>query len=119
MNSDNGVIDFRSVDKMGEKQWVHTVPRMDFNGVIVPKGTYNLFTIPEESAWTLIFNTEEEAWGSAYRSEFDFAKVPMRTTNMKEIIEKFTIEINPTNDGGELIMMWDKTKSKIEFTVDK
>ena len=36
MNSDNGIVDFRSIDKNGEKQWVHTVLRMDFNGGWIP-----------------------------------------------------------------------------------
>ncbi|MEZ5043320.1 MAG: DUF2911 domain-containing protein [Saprospiraceae bacterium] len=92
---------------------------LNFNGVVIPKGTYNLFTVPENSEWTLIFNTEEEAWGSAYRSEFDFAKVPMKTTSLNEPVEMFTIELNQTIDGGELIMMWNKTKSTIEFTIDQ
>ena len=96
-----------------------TTSSLNFNGVVIPKGTYNLFTIPENSKWTLIFNTEKEAWGSAYRSEFDFAKVQMKTARLKEPVEMFTIEIKQTKDGGELIMMWDKTKSTIEFTINK
>ncbi|MCB0641809.1 MAG: DUF2911 domain-containing protein, partial [Phaeodactylibacter sp.] len=66
-----------------------------------------------------IFNTEKEAWGSAYRSEFDFAKVQMNTAELKEPVEMFTIELKQTKEGGELIMLWDQTTSTIGFTVDK
>lgn len=92
---------------------------LNFNGTIIPAGTYNLFTIPESSEWTLIFNTEEEAWGSAYRSEFDLAKVPMQVSTVTRPVDRFTIAVNPTSEGGELVMMWDKTMVKVEFTVDE
>ena len=44
----------------------------DFGEEMLPK-----FTIPQKDKWTLIFNTEEDAWGSAHHAEFDFKKVEM------------------------------------------
>jgi len=88
-----------------------------FDNVKIPADTYNIFTIPGESKWTLIFNKEEGAWGSAYRSEFDFAKVEMNTSIMKSITEKFTIHINSKSSEGELIMIWDKTIAKVQFSI--
>lgn len=88
---------------------------LDFNGTIIPKGTYNLFTIPNETEWTLIFNTEEEAWGSAYRSEFDFAKIEMKSVGTDTVTEKFTIDIVKENDGAVLKMMWDRTMATMKF----
>lgn len=89
-----------------------------FGEVKIPKGSYNLFTVPNESNWILIFNTEPEAWGSAHRAEFDFAKTPMSVQKLDSPVEKFTIEIESTKNGGELIMKWDYTKVSTSFTID-
>jgi hypothetical protein len=90
---------------------------LEFNGTLIPAGRYNIFTMPAEDHWTLVFNTEEETWGSAYDSGFDFARVPMDLSNTKDVIEKFTIEIVPAKKGGTLQMMWDQTLAQVEFTV--
>ena len=91
---------------------------MSFNGVTIPKGHYNLFTIPNKDNWELIFNTEREAWGSAHRKEFDFATVNMVSREAKEVVEKFTIEIIQKEDGkGILKLSWDDTIATIEFEI--
>ncbi|AOW20833.1 DUF2911 domain-containing protein [Urechidicola croceus] len=91
---------------------------LNFDGIIIPKGTYNLFTIPTENNWTLIFNTEEGAWGSAHNSDFDFAKIPMKVERISNLIEKFKIDVKASLNGGELIMLWDNTKAYTNFKID-
>lgn len=89
-----------------------------FNGVTIPKGSYNLFTIPNKGSWKLIFNTENEAWGSAYRKEYDFAEVNMTANEQEEEVEKFKIEIIPQEKGkGLLKLIWDKTSATVEFKI--
>ncbi len=89
-----------------------------FNGVTIPKGSYNLFTIPNKDSWKLIFNTEKEAWGSAYRKEYDFAEVNMTSKYQEEEVEKFRIEIIPQEKGkGLLKLTWDKTSASVEFKI--
>jgi len=92
---------------------------LNLNSTIIPKGSYNLFTIPNDSSWTLIFNTEEEAWGSAYRAEFDFVHVPMEVSKLDATVEKFTIEVSEEGDGGVIKMMWDRTMASTEFKIHK
>lgn len=92
---------------------------LKFEERVIPKGTYNLFTMPGKEKWELIFNTEENAWGSAYRAEFDFAKVEMESIEMNEIIDQFTINIEEEKSGGVIKLMWDDTMAKVHFKVVK
>ncbi len=91
-----------------------------FQDKLIPKGTYNVFTIPSENKWALIFNTEEEAWGSAYKKEYDFERVIMASKKVNSIQEKFLIEIiSQENNKGKLIMAWDDITARIEFRTKK
>ncbi len=102
----------------GSPTILSTTKDLSFNGVIIPKGHYNLFTKPDRDKWKLIFNAEKEAWGSAYRKEFDFASVDMVSKKTKEVVEKFTIEIIQKEvNGGILQLSWDKTIATIEFEI--
>jgi len=88
------------------------------NNTVIPKGAYNIFTIPGKSKWKLIFNTEKEAWGSAYHKEYDFAQVEMDTKYLGEIVDQFTISINPIGkDEGLIKMSWDNTQASVSFKV--
>ena len=101
----------------GTPTTIMTTKDLNFNGTIIPKGTYNLFTIPTPNSWTLVFNNEPEAWGSAHRPEFDFAKTNMEVSKLNAPVEKFTIEIVPDKDGGILKMSWGQTTAATRFSV--
>lgn len=93
---------------------------IEIQGKIIPHGTYNIFTIPTETTWKLIFNTEDNAWGSAYRKEYDFIQVEMISTHNKKTTEKLLIEIKEKENGdGEINMSWDNTTAQTTFKVLK
>ncbi len=88
-----------------------------FDGQTMPAGTYNLFTIPGEDVWQLVFNTEEGAWGSAHRAEFDIATIEMEVVRLDHVVDQFTITIDDTEEGGVLKLMWDDTMAQVPFEV--
>jgi hypothetical protein len=80
----------------------------NFGGKTVKKGTYTLFTIPGETEWTIILNSELKQWGAFKYDEIKGknvleTKVPSKKNN--SMVEKFTIEVSDT----ALNMMWDQT----------
>jgi len=84
------------------------------------KGSYALFTIPNEKLWEIILYTEYQANGAP--NELDDSKVAARfnatpiTTTMAK--ESFTMEIgNLSNSGASLFLFWDKVMVPINFTV--
>lgn len=90
------------------------------HGKDLSKGTYALFTIPNQNQWEIIFYTEYQ--GNGTTREFDESKVAARftvtpvTTSMAR--ESFTIEIaNLSNSGAALFLFWEKVLVPFNFTV--
>jgi Protein of unknown function (DUF2911) len=83
-----------------------------FAGKAVKAGTYTLFTIPTETEWTVILNSELKQWGAYnYDKVKDKnvleAKVP--STKTDAVVEQLTITAKPD----ALIIAWDKTQVSI------
>jgi hypothetical protein len=84
----------------------------------VPAGTYTLYTLPTESAWTLIINRQTGQWGTEYNQGQDLARVPMRVTTVPTPVEQFTIAVEPNGqNAGVLAITWDTTRAELPFTV--
>lgn len=80
---------------------------VNFGGASVKAGTYTLFTIPEETEWTVILNTERKQWGAfGYEKIKDknVAEVKVPVTKLSTPEEKLIIK---SNDDKELIISWD------------
>ena len=49
---------------------------MTVGGKRIKKGTYTLFTIPEQNKWTIILNNSTNIWGAYdYHVEQDVARI--------------------------------------------
>jgi hypothetical protein len=90
---------------------------LDIGDSTLPPGTYTLWTVPSPSGWKLMVNSETGQWGTDYKSEKDVLSVPMRVTTLPSAVERFTISIEPTADGGELRLEWDTTRAAAAFKV--
>ena len=90
-----------------------------FNGKKLAKGRYSIFTVPTLQDWTLIFNRQADIWGTDYNREFDVIRVPMKTENLSDPVEKMTIGISPTSVGGILYVEWEKTRASAGFSTGK
>ena len=90
---------------------------LDFGGTVVPAGFYTLWTLPSASGWKLIINSETGQWGTAHKAEKDLYTLDMKTSTLPQVVEKFTISIEPSATGGVLNLDWDTTRASIAFTV--
>lgn len=81
----------------------------------VPRGTYTLYTLPTAQGWTLIVNRQTGQWGTQYDASRDLVRVPMRTTALREPVEKFTISLEPgaARGAGTLAMAWERTRVSV------
>jgi len=86
-------------------------------GVVVPAGTYTLFTLPAQTGWQLIVNRQTGQWGTAYDSAQDLIRVPLTVTALGAPVEVFTIAVEPQGAGGLLSFAWDRTRAQVPFTV--
>lgn len=81
------------------------------NGKELKAGTYSIFTIPNKTSWTIIFNKDLGLWGSYnYNPKRDELRFDAPVVGLNEVSEAFIIGIDPLNDKANIFLQWDKTK---------
>jgi hypothetical protein len=90
-------------------------------GTELPAGSYELFTIPGEKEWTVIFHKNLKEWGAySYKQADDVARVVVKPVTLAQPQETFTIEIDQIrDDSATLTLAWEKTcvPVKLQFEV--
>ncbi len=86
-------------------------------GTVVPAGAYTLWSTFTADTDTLVINSQTGQWGTAYDPSQDFARLPMQRDGLDESVERFTIAIEPRNEGGVLSLTWDTRRLWIEMEV--
>lgn len=91
--------------------------------ITLDKGTYALYTIPNQKEWTIIFYTNTSYWGTPDAKDFKEEEVAARfnvpVQSVANTVETFTISCgNLTNDGADLYIMWENTMVTIPVKVD-
>ena len=89
-------------------------------GTDLKKGTYAIFSIPQQSEWEVIFYTEYQGGGAP--AELDESKVAARVTvpvyPIEMDIQSFTMTIDDITSGGAVLgIMWEKTYVGVPFEV--
>jgi len=89
-------------------------------GAEVPAGTYELFTIPSPTEWTVIIHQKQSQWGSyAYDSANDVARVSVVPVSLAETVESFSIGIGDlTSNTGTLDIAWDNVRVSVPIEID-
>lgn len=97
---------------------VTTSKTLQFGALIVPAGTYTLYTLLDKGGkWMLIVNGQTEQWGTEYDAKRDLVRIPLSVVQTPSVVEKMTIEVTPAGAGGEIAISWDRTKARATFTV--
>ena len=90
--------------------------RLTFGTLVVPPGTYTLYTLPGAKEWQLIVSKRTGQWGVPYPEGQDLGRVPMKVERIKPV-EQLTISIDETPGGGTLRVEWGTTRASAPFTV--
>jgi hypothetical protein len=88
-----------------------------FGGTVVPAGMYTLWTVPTQTGWTLVINSETGQWGTEHHADKDLYRIPLTMGQTGAPVERFTISLNPDGAGGQLRLEWDRTSVSAAFTV--
>lgn len=89
------------------------------DGIFLPKGSYTLWTIPNEDLWQVFFNNKMYRWGvdetmKAMREpQFDIVDINVPVINLDNEVEQFTIGFDNTTGNLFLTMAWDHIKIAI------
>jgi hypothetical protein len=93
---------------------------IQFGGKTVQPGTYALFSIPEETTWTVILNAESDQWGAFnYDETKDVIRVQVDAVQLEQPVETFALWFNTLRDEtAELTISWESVRVAIPITVD-
>lgn len=81
-------------------------------------GVYTLWTLPTDTAATLIVNGQAGQWGTEYHTDRDIGRVPLTVSAGPEV-EMFTIQVEERGDRrGAIILAWDTTRWEVPFEVE-
>src|SRR5262245_48617175 len=113
-----GVVPYGEVWRTGANAATQfkTDKALDFGGTVVPAGFYTLWTLPTSVGWKLIVNSETGQWGTAHKPEKDLFTMDMQLSALPQVVERFTISVEPSATGGVLHLDWDTTRASIAFT---
>ena len=83
------------------------------NKTIKP-GRYILYCIPQETKWSLVFNSNLYSWGLQQNQQKDLLKFEVPVEKNNGVIEYFTIAIEKRSDkNAEIIFLWDDVKARL------
>ena len=77
--------------------------------LMVPPGTYTLYTLLNKDRWQLIVNKQTGQWGTEYDEKQDLGRTAMTMEQLPSVVEKFTITLS----GGLLRLAWDQTAATV------
>ena len=83
-------------------------------------GTYAVYAKPSATEWQVAFYTEYGNWGMPQKWDESKVAFTVKTPviNVHDKVENLTIDINNMdNDGGDIVIAWDKVKIQIPFSV--
>lgn len=85
-----------------------------FGDKVIPAGTYSLYTIPDKTEWTIIFNSKLDTWGAyEYDETKDVVRFKVPAGKTESEVEAFTITFDGGNGEATMLMAWEGTLIKI------
>ena len=90
-------------------------------GQSLKAGQYSMYSIPGDSEWTIIFNSNTENWGTKYEKAKDVLRIKGKVSKTGDSVETFTI--NMTNfdknakDNALIELAWGKMSVKFPVKV--
>lgn len=81
-------------------------------------GVYSLWLKKTDDGWNLVFNELADVWGTQHDPAHDVAEVPLTVEPAPEETEELTVELEETEGGGLLKIVWGDTVWQAPFRVD-
>jgi Protein of unknown function (DUF2911) len=93
---------------------------VSLNGTPLDAGEYELFTVPGEKEWTVIFHENRSQWGSySYDPAHDVARIQARPVALPELVETFTISVDDVHSAGATLnISWERTRVPVRVEID-
>ena len=89
---------------------------MKLGDKLVKAGTYSLATIPGDKEWTVIINSDLNAWGTYfYKEENDVARISVPAHTSETSLESFSMVFSEVDNALHLNMGWGNMRIAVPF----
>lgn len=112
----NGLIKYEAPWRLGanESTEIEFFSVATIQNKTIKPGRYILYCIPQETKWTLVFNSNLYSWGLQQNQQKDLMKFEVPVEKNNGVIEYFTIAIEKRSDKtAEIIFLWDDVKARL------
>ena len=88
---------------------------LTIEGKTLPPGTYTLWTVPDSTVWSVIFNSQYGQWGVNHKGEadrnpaLDVLQIQAHAISQERTFEQFTIAFEKMGEQTEMVLLWDNT----------
>ena len=92
-------------------------------GELLPAGTYSIFTVPGAESWSVHFNSALGLSGTGIFADGQFTPVDLPAsdvlvveatpTTLEEEVDQFTISLETTDTGADLVFAWITTEVRL------
>ena len=90
---------------------------LHIGSLLVPAGTYTIYTLPSRKKWMLIVNKQNGQWGTEYKQEMDLGRVELKEKSIAEPQEVMSISFDDIKrDSAELHIRWATTDESVKIT---
>ncbi len=117
-----GLVPYNEVWRTGANQAtkIKFSTPVKLNGTSIDAGTYELYSIPGKSSWTVIIHKDSSAWGAyAYDSKNDVARIEAKPTTTSSPVETFVIGVADIRDSAAtLYLAWERVRVPVTLEVD-
>ena len=97
---------------------ITTPADLEIGSLKVPKGSYSIWTVPNEKEWTLIVNKETGQFHLDYKPARDFGRTKMSVKTLPSPVETFKIQLSSAGGNkGILALLWENTEASVPFSV--
>ena len=91
---------------------------LEVGGLKLPKGSYSIWTLPNEKEWTLIINRETGQFHLNYDQSQDFGRTKMDLKTLPAPVETFEVRLKAeSGKKGRLALVWQNTEASVPITV--
>ena len=90
---------------------------LHIGSLLVPAGTYTLYTLPHPGKWLLIVNKQTGQWGTVYNEDQDLGRVEMKSHTLPSSQEVMSISFDEIKrDSAELHIRWETADESIKIS---
>jgi len=88
-----------------------------FGALMVPAGTYTLYTVPGPTTWKLVVSKETGQWGTEYHEDKDLGRADLKVETLPKPAEQVTISFTEAGGSPTLNIDWGTTRATSPFMV--